>query len=94
MTGTRITESAAHATSGTAALLTGVGAVTFALFPFLIPILLLTAVFAAPLALIGLAGALVAAVVAGVALVGRAAWRGLGGRRVKPKARYPVARSM
>ena len=51
-------------TSGTAGVIAALGMVGFALFPLAIPFLLLTAVFAAPLALIGLAAAVPLAIVA------------------------------
>ena len=53
-------------TSGTAGVIAALGMVGFALFPLAIPFLLLTAVFAAPLALIGLAVAVPLAIVAGM----------------------------
>jgi Na+/H+-translocating membrane pyrophosphatase len=58
------TESTALTMSGTAGVVAGLGVVTFALFPLAIPFLLLTAVFAAPLALIGLAAAIPLGIVA------------------------------
>ena len=82
------TESTALTTSGTAAVIAGAGAVTFALFPLAIPFLLLTAVFAAPLALIGL----IVAIPVGVLAAGAVAVRALVRRRaVRPSP--PPSRS-
>ena len=72
MNSTRTTESVALTTTGIAGVLAGVGVVTFALFPLVIPILLVTAVFTAPLALVGIAAALPVGIVAGVVLAVRA----------------------
>ncbi len=47
-------ESAAAAVAGTAAVLTGLGALGFALFPLAIPIVVLTGVFVGPMLLLGL----------------------------------------
>jgi hypothetical protein len=70
----------------------GGGVVTMALFPFAIPLLVLTLVFALPLLLIPLAGALVLAVVAGPFLL---AWS-LGRRALRalraPRAARPAPR--
>jgi hypothetical protein len=57
------------------------GIVTPVLFPFAIPILILTAVFIAPLALIGIVAAVPFGILAGVVLGIRAIARRLGGRR-------------
>ena len=65
---TRDTESAKLTASGVAAVIAGAGAVTFALFPLAIPFLLLTAVFTAPLVLIGVAAALPLGIVAAAVL--------------------------
>jgi membrane protein implicated in regulation of membrane protease activity len=59
--------------TGIAAVLTAGGAISMALFPFLLPVLLLTLVFALPLALLALpAIPVVLAVLAVRALAGRA----------------------
>jgi hypothetical protein len=84
------TDSTALTTCGIAAVIAGGGAVTFALFPLAIPFLLLTALFAAPLALVGLlvavpVGILALAAVAIRALVRRSAAR--------PAARPPQSAS-
>ena len=84
MTTTRTTGSAADTASGIAAVLTGLGLVTFALFPLVIPILILTAVFTAPLALIGVIVALPIVILVGVVLAIRAMWRPLRRRRAVP----------
>ena len=55
--------------TGASAALVGAGALMFAFFPFLLPVLVLTVVFVAPLFLIGLVPALV---VGAVLLVARA----------------------
>jgi hypothetical protein len=68
MTASRSAELAADTASGVAAAITGVGVLMVALFPFAIPILLLTAAFTAPLVILGLVAALPFAVVAGVVL--------------------------
>jgi hypothetical protein len=60
--------------------LVGGGIVTMALFPFAIPILLLTAVFTAPLVILGIAAALPVGIVAGVVLAIRTIGRRLRGR--------------
>jgi hypothetical protein len=75
MARTRTTEPATLSASATAGAITGVGIVTMVLFPFAIPILLLTAAFTAPLALVGALAALPVAIVAGVARAMRAIGR-------------------
>jgi hypothetical protein len=76
-----------HATRSTADVadelsrwLVGGGIVTTVLFPLAIPILALTAVFVAPLVLIGIAAALPVGIVAGLVLALRAIVRRLGSR--------------
>jgi hypothetical protein len=95
MTTTRTAESAAL--TGVAGALTGVGILTMALFPLAIPILVLTAVFVAPLVILPVAAALPVAIVAGVVLAIRAIGRRLGrwhgsGDRLTP-VRGPARRS-
>jgi hypothetical protein len=79
--------------SGIAAAATGIGILTFALFPLAIPFLLLTAVFAAPLVIIPVAAPLPIAIVAGVVVAIRRVWRWLGARRrpARTPIRHPVA---
>jgi hypothetical protein len=75
MARTRTTEPATLSASAIAGAITGVGVVTMALFPFAIPILLLTAAFTAPLVLAVALAALPVAIVAGVARAMRAIGR-------------------
>jgi hypothetical protein len=77
MTASRDTTSAADTASGIAAALTGLGILTIALFPFAIPIALLTAAFAAPFLLLGVVAALPLVIVASVVLAGRRVGRWL-----------------
>ena len=86
MATTRITESAGLTASGTAGALTGLGVLLFALAPLAIPILIVTAVFVAPLVLVGVAAALPIAVVAGVLLIIRATARRVGRHAVRADA--------
>ena len=67
--------------SGIAAAATGMGILTFALFPFAVPLLLLTVVAGLVLALPLLALAAIAAILAGARLGVRAAARGIHGLR-------------
>jgi uncharacterized protein (DUF58 family) len=79
--------------TGIAAVIAGGGAVTFALFPLAIPFLLLTAVFAAPLVLIGVAAAvplgIVAALVVAIRATGRRIERRRGDRQHTPVRARP-----
>lgn len=84
------TESAALTTSGIAAVVAGGAVVTFALFPLAIPFLLLTAVFTAPLLLIGIVPALALGFVAAIVLAVRAIARRLARRRGGRPPREPV----
>jgi UPF0716 family protein affecting phage T7 exclusion len=90
MTTTHTTESAALTTSGIAAVIAGGAVVTFALFPFAIPFLLLTAVFTAPLALIAIVPALAVGVVVVLVLAIRAIGRRLARRHGKRDRLQPV----
>ncbi len=64
--------SMAEALTEVAQLVTGLGIMTFALFPFALPMIALTAVFVLPLVAVGLvAGVLTALVAAPIALVRR-----------------------
>jgi hypothetical protein len=76
-------DEALHSTlTGASAVLAGGGALTMAFFPFLLPILILTIVFAAPLLLIGLVPALLVGALLLVArAIRRVRWRG---RRTPP----------
>jgi hypothetical protein len=85
MTTSQATPSAADTASEVGGVLIGFGILTMALFPFALPILLLTAAFAAPLVLLPLVAALPFAVVAGVVL----AVRRLGRRRHAPTELAP-----
>lgn len=87
MTTTRTTEDAGTAVSWIAAALTAGGTVTFALFPFAIPMLVLTAAFAAPLVILPLVLALPVGLIAGVVLAIRATVRRL--RRLRPAPSQP-----
>ena len=78
MAATRIIESAGLTASGTAGALTGLSVLLFALAPLAIPILIVTAVFVAPLVLVGVAAGLPIAVVAGLVLAIRATARRVG----------------
>jgi hypothetical protein len=89
MNATHSSESAALTTSGIAAVNTGIGVVTFALFPFLLPILLLTAVFVVPLALLSIVPVLAVGIVAGAGLGIRAIWRRMRRGRVGGPGRAP-----
>ena len=80
MNATSTTESAALTTSGIVGVIAGAGVLVFALFPLAIPFLLLTAVFTAPLILIGIGAVLPVAMVAGLVLAIRGIVRRLGGR--------------
>ena len=80
MNDTNTRESAALTTTGIAGVIAGGGVVTFALFPFAIPFLLLTAVFAAPLVLLAVVPALAVGLVVTVVLAIRAIGRRLGRR--------------
>lgn len=75
MTPIRPSDQVVDAASGTAAALTGIGALLVALFPLAIPFLILTAVFAAPLVLIPFALAIPVLLLAGVVVGARAIWR-------------------
>lgn len=88
---TSATDAAAVA-SGAGGALVGAGILTFVLFPFAIPFLLLTAVFAAPLLIVPLALALPVAIAAGAAAAIRAIGRRLtrGDRRSEPLPRERV----
>jgi hypothetical protein len=86
MNDTHTTESAALTTTGIAGVIAGGGIVTFALFPFAIPFLLLTAVFAAPLVLLAVVPALAVGIVATVVLAIRAIGRRLGRRAEESRA--------
>lgn len=79
MSASRTTESAADTASGITAAITGLGILIGALFPFAIPILLLTAAFRAPLVILGLVAALPLAIVAGAVLAIRKIRRWLAG---------------
>jgi small neutral amino acid transporter SnatA (MarC family) len=63
-TTTRPTPSAAEVANEYAVWSTGLGIVSFALFPFLLPGIAILAVFALPLLVVPIAGGLVAAVIA------------------------------
>ena len=79
---TRINDSQAETIVGAAAVSTGGGALSFALFPFLLPNLILLAVLAIPLLPLAVVGALAYgafALLRGVARLGR-------GRRSRSKA--------
>jgi hypothetical protein len=58
----------------------GGGVVMMVLFPLAIPILVLTAVFTAPLAILGVLAALPLGLIAAVVLAIRATWRSRAGR--------------
>ncbi|HSI80839.1 MAG TPA: hypothetical protein VK919_09335 [Solirubrobacterales bacterium] len=75
------TTDAASAARGSAAAVTGLGAVLMALFPFSLPFLILTAAALAPLIVLSLIAAVPLALLAGVALAIRAGTRRLLGRR-------------
>jgi hypothetical protein len=81
LTASRNSEGVANTASGIAAAITGVGELMMALFPFAIPILLLTAAFTAPLVILGVIVALPLAIVAGVVLAIRTIGRWLGAGR-------------
>jgi hypothetical protein len=82
MSTTDRSESAALTVSGIAAVNAGIGVVTFALFPFVLPIVLLTLVFVVPLALLSIVPLLALGIVAGAGLGIRAIWRRLRRGRV------------
>jgi membrane protein implicated in regulation of membrane protease activity len=73
--------SATETTFGVVAALTGIGIVTFALFPLSLPILILTAASLLPLLAVGLAVAIPVALIAAVALAIRAIFRRAAGGR-------------
>jgi hypothetical protein len=73
--------SATETTFGVAAALTGIGIVTFALFPLSIPILILTAASLVPLLAVGIVVAIPVALIAAVVLAIRAIRRRATGRR-------------
>jgi hypothetical protein len=77
---TRDPDAAKQTATGIAAVIAGGGAVTFALLPLAIPFLLLTAVFTAPLLLIGIAAALPLGILAALVLAIRATARRIGRR--------------
>jgi hypothetical protein len=74
-------------TSGIAAALTGLGALTFALAPLALPILILTLASLVPLLAVGLVVAIPVALIAGVVAAIRAI-----GRRGRPSAAGPTDR--
>jgi len=86
MTDMETKDAAAETVVGVAAGAVGLGTLMLALFPFAIPILALTAVFVAPLALLGLIPLALAGIVAAIVLAGRTAWRRLRSRTT----RHPV----
>jgi hypothetical protein len=79
MTSMSTTESAMTTVSGIAAAVVGVGTLLLVLFPISIPILILTAVAVAPLALLGLVPILAVGIVAAAMIGVRAATRGMRG---------------
>jgi hypothetical protein len=87
MTNAHNSESTTPSASGIAAALTWIGILTFALFPLAIPLLILTAVFTAPLALLGVLAVVPVGIVAGLVLAGRRIARRLRGRTYRPRAR-------
>lgn len=72
--------------------LVGAGIIAMALFPLAIPAVVLTAVLAAPLVLLGLGAALPAGIVAGIALGIRAMSRRLGSRLAPRRPHSPLSR--
>lgn len=80
-------------TTGTAGLIAALGMLGFALFPLAIPFVLLTAVFTAPLLLIGIAAAVPLGVVAVLVMAIRATARRIerrdGGRHHAPVRARP-----
>jgi hypothetical protein len=73
--------SATETTFGVVAALTGIGIVTFALFPLSLPILILTAASLLPLLAVGIVVAIPFALIAAVVLAIRAIRRRATGRR-------------
>jgi small neutral amino acid transporter SnatA (MarC family) len=68
---------------------TGLGIVSFVLFPFLLPGIAILAVFTLPLLVVPIAGGLIAAVIAVPLLVVRAFRRRAGRRRASASAAEP-----
>jgi uncharacterized membrane protein YbhN (UPF0104 family) len=91
MTTTPNKEPAGDAASAIAAALTGVGILVTVLFPFAIPILLLTAAFTAPLLVAPLVAVLPLGIAAAAVLALRGLWRrlraGAAARRRHPERR-------
>jgi hypothetical protein len=90
MTTGQSTESTALTTTGIAGVIAAGAMVTFALFPLAIPFLLLTAVFAAPLALIGVAVAVPVIAIGAVVLAMRAMARRL---RAQPSSSVVIPKT-
>ena len=89
MPATRSTPSTAEVANEYVVWATGLGIVSFALFPFLLPGIAILAVFALPLLVVPIAGGLIAAVIAVPWLVVRALRRRAGRRRASASAREP-----
>jgi small neutral amino acid transporter SnatA (MarC family) len=93
MPATRSTPSTAEVANEYVVWATGLGIVSFALFPFLLPGIVILAVFALPLLVVPIAGGLIAAVIAVPWLVVRALRRRAGSRRASATAREPTLAS-
>jgi hypothetical protein len=91
MPATHETPSGADLATELVTWVTGLGIVTMAIFPFLIPGLIVLAIFALPLLVVPLVGALVAAVIAVPWLGVRALRRRVGRNRRRAPAPEPAA---
>ena len=86
-------DGAAETVFGITAVLTGGGALTFALFPFLLPTVVLLGVLAIPLLPVALLAAVALGAFIALRTVGRVVSRALPARRRAPSARAPELRA-